>query len=679
MPRPSSASLARAASASGSAPQPARLPDADEPDFWIGRLVDGRYRVISRLGQGGMGLVYKVEHQRMGKIAAMKVLHRDLATDKEVVKRFRREAEAVSKLTHPNTVQTFDFGTSDGAMYLVMEYVRGEDLGTVIKRDGAMPFLRAAPLFAQICGALSEAHELGIVHRDLKPENIIVTRTKDGSDHVKVLDFGLAKLSEREEVADVTGRGSIVGTPYYMSPEQIRGESLDHRSDIYSLGAMMYRVITGEPPFQAQTPVGVLTKHLTDEVVPPRRRRPDLEIDTRVEAIVLRAMSKRRESRYATVDSMREDLERAREELSAAAAAAGQRPSRGGLATAPRTTPLGGMGAAGANGTGPNPALPATTPRGLQAVPELIERREGSTAQPRLKREDFDAFERSLRRRSLVNVIIIPLLVVLVAAAGWAWWTWTQAQPRVEEREPNNELTQATLIAPGSSVKGQIASRLSEHEGDKDYFRVPLTGASGAPVKLSATLMPIRNMDLVLYVLDRSGRRLAVVDNFGVGQGESLPNVGVPDAVAYVAVQETRGEDELIPTENVTDEYTLTVAVAPFAADEEREPNEADSDATKIGAGQPMRGTLARWRDVDKWRFDGDPGTYVVEVTGGEGLPPVQLRLGSSTASKTQKLEGQLAAGQIISVERADPDAAPAQRKPVAGAAVEYTLSVRKK
>jgi serine/threonine-protein kinase len=651
----------------------------EEPDYWLGRLIDGRYRVIARVGQGGMGLVYKVEHQRMGKIAAMKVLHRELAADKEVVKRFRREAEAVSKLTHPNTVQTFDFGTSDGALYLVMEYVRGEDLGALLRRDGAMPFLRAAPLFAQICGALSEAHELGIVHRDLKPENILVTRTKDGADHVKVLDFGLAKLSEREEAADVTGRGSIVGTPYYMSPEQIRGEALDHRSDIYSLGAMMYRVITGEPPFQAQTPVGVLTKHLTDEVVPPRKRRPDLEIDTRVEAIVLRAMSKRREARYATVDSMREDLERAREELSAAAQAAGQRPSRGGLAAA--LPPSGTAPAAGVNGSAVSASGPAITPAQLgQAVP--VERREeGSSAQPRLKREDFDAFERSLRRRSLLNVVLAPLLFVVLGAAFWGWWHWKQAQPRVEEREPDNELGQATLIATGSPVKGKIGSRLSDREGDKDYYRVRVDGSSASPAKLSITLTPIRNIDLALYVLDRSGRRLVVVDNGGVGVGETLPNLSVTDSIVYVAVQESRegGDGADTPTENVTDEYTLTVQGGRFADDEEREPNEADSDATTIPVGKAMRGTFARWRDSDKWRWGGEPGTYSLEVTGGDSLP-VTMRLGNGTAAKTRKLDAAaLSAGEIITGERADADAPPEQRKPLAGGDVEYQLTIRKK
>ena len=140
------------------------------------------------------------------------------------------------------------------------EYVRGEDLGAIVRRDGPMPFARVAPIFEQICAALAEAHEVGIIHRDLKPENVLVTRSKEGRDVVKVVDFGLAKVREREEMNEVTGRGNLIGTPYYMSPEQIRSEPIDGRSDVYSLGAMLYRVLTGEPPFSGATPIGVLTK-----------------------------------------------------------------------------------------------------------------------------------------------------------------------------------------------------------------------------------------------------------------------------------------------------------------------------------------------------------------------------------------------------------------------------------
>ena len=220
-----------------------------------------------------MGAVYKVEHLAMGKLAAMKVLHPSLTQDREVAQRFRREAEAVSKLSSPNTVQVFDFGESSGSLYLVMELVKGEDLGAILRRDGPMPFARLAPMMMQVCDALSEAHEAGIVHRDLKPENLLVSRARDGRDVVKVLDFGLAKLRDSEELNQVTARGSLIGTPFYMSPEQIRAEELDGRCDIYSLGALMYRMLTGAHPFTAPTPVAVLTQHLTDELVPPSRAR----------------------------------------------------------------------------------------------------------------------------------------------------------------------------------------------------------------------------------------------------------------------------------------------------------------------------------------------------------------------------------------------------------------------
>src|SRR5205823_11882887 len=150
----------------------------DTRDRMIGTTVDGRYRVIAKVGAGGMGAVYKVEHVTMGKLAAMKVLHSTFSQDKEVAQRFRREAEAVSKLSSPNTVQVFDFGESGGSMYLVMELVKGEDLGAILRRDGPMPFARLAPMMIQVCDALSEAHEAGIVHRDLKPENLLVSRAR---------------------------------------------------------------------------------------------------------------------------------------------------------------------------------------------------------------------------------------------------------------------------------------------------------------------------------------------------------------------------------------------------------------------------------------------------------------------------------------------------------------------
>src|ERR1051325_10707448 len=260
-------------------------------DPWLGRVVDGRYRVQARLGVGGMGVVYRVEHLHLGKTAAMKVLSPDTAAKPEMVRRFRLEAQAVSKLNHPNIVQTFDFGTADGALYLVMEFIKGEDLSTLLRREGAWSFARAARFFIQVCSGLTEAHEAGIVHRDLKPENLMVVRRRDDDEHAKVLDFGLAKLRERSpgERAISTG-GQVIGTPYYMAPEQVRGEDLDARADIYSLGATLYRVLTG---------------------VPPRSRAPGQSLPIDADRIVLRAMAKSVEDRYASAAEVQRDLERA--------------------------------------------------------------------------------------------------------------------------------------------------------------------------------------------------------------------------------------------------------------------------------------------------------------------------------------------------------------------------------
>src|SRR5262245_25625136 len=259
-----------------------------------------------------MGVVYRVEHLHLGKTAAMKVLSPDTAAKPEMVRRFRLEAQSVSKLNHPNIVQTFDFGQADGALYLVMEYIKGDDLASLLKREGPWTFARAARFFAQVCSGLTEAHEAGIVHRDLKPENLMVVRRREGVEHAKVLDFGLAKLRERGAAERaISSGGQVIGTPYYMAPEQVRGETLDARADVYSLGATLYRVLTGVPPFDAPSPMSVLSKHITDDVVPPRTRAPGRSLPLEADRIVLRAMAKSVDDRYASAAEVQHDLERA--------------------------------------------------------------------------------------------------------------------------------------------------------------------------------------------------------------------------------------------------------------------------------------------------------------------------------------------------------------------------------
>jgi eukaryotic-like serine/threonine-protein kinase len=602
--------------------------DSGPRDPLIGSVVDGRYKVLERVGSGGMGAVYKVEHQRMGKIAAMKVLHRDLAKNAEVMLRFRREAEAISKLTSAHTVQTFDFGTAEGAMYLVMEYVRGDDLGAIVRRDGPLPFARVAPIFEQVCDALAEAHELGIVHRDLKPENILVVHGRDGHDHAKVLDFGLAKLSERQEMNEVTGRGAIIGTPYYMSPEQIRGEELDSRSDIYSLGVVMYRVLCGEPPFQAQSPVGVLTKALTDDVVPPSRRRPDAHIAPAVDAIVGKAMAKVRDDRYPTVEALKADIEEARAELSP---------------VTPRR-PL------------PRPEPPM------------------SSAHTRLRREDFDAYERSLRRRSWLRGIVLPLVLLLAAGGGVGYWRWLRGQPQNLEREPNDDLATATPMGPDQPVRGHLGVRVAPTQGDRDYFRLRTGARPGAPRLLRVTLTGIPNADLLLAVIDQNGKQLVVADTGGLGENEIVPNLGITSDPVYLEVVESREGAPHPATENLSDEYVLQASLSAPVADEELEPNDDESQANPLAAGKPMHGTLARTGDVDNFRFTGAEGRYEVAVEGAASAK-VALHVGA-TVLKGRRGKVTLKPGTIVAVERVDEPVAGVGRNVLHGVDERYTLTV---
>ena len=623
-----------------------RLP-SENSDLWLDRVIDGRYRVLSRIGHGGMGVVYKVEHLRMGKIAAMKVLHHDLTDNTDMVMRFRREASAVSRLTHQNSVQVFDFGTAQGSMYLVMEYVRGEDLGHLLKRDGPIEFLKLVPIMTQVCAALAEAHDMGIIHRDLKPENIVVVPTKEGRSHVKVLDFGLAKITEREEVSSATSRNVIVGTPYFMSPEQIRSDSVDARSDIYSLGAVMFRLLTGKYPFTAKTPVGILTKHLSEPLTPPSEKRPDLDIPPEADQLVARAMARDLSQRYTDVDAFRLDLQRAFEQV------IGSSPDMRDSGRAPWSD------------QSPRPSLPVETPS------QMVRALNRVTLEQPMLRQDFEDYERSLKRQSRFRGWLLPLVFVAAVAGGALAWQWWRAQPVVTELEPNNSRATASLIAPGRPVRGKIGQRQEPQLGDQDYFRLKRTDHGLAKVHL--TLTPIPNMDLAVYLYDASGRLLTHADNAGVGQPETIPNFGTASPLLYVAVQESpRGDAAKLPTENVTDEYELTVRIGAFAPGQEREPNDLHSDATPLSPGS-VTGMLGWARDVDRFRWDGPSGIYRMTLEGLDGLP-AKVRVNDRP---WERREGKVALdpGTVISIERHDAEAAILEGN-VPGVDTPYTLTI---
>tara|TARA_R110002073_G_scaffold300298_1_gene467592 strand:+ start:3821 stop:5779 length:1959 start_codon:yes stop_codon:yes gene_type:complete len=618
-------------------------------DPWLGKLIDSRYRVEEVLGRGGMGVVYKIKHQRMGKIAAMKVLHSEMAENPEVVARFQREAEAVSRLAHPNTVQVFDFGTTNGALYLVMEYVRGQDLGALIDRDGPMSFKDAAPLLGQICGSLEEAHDLGVVHRDLKPENLLVSRTHSGQDFVKVLDFGLAKLSEGEDSSSVTSAGSIVGTPYYMSPEQIRAEEeVDHRADIYSLGALIYRLITADNAFNAKTPVGVLTKHLTDPVEPPSKRYPALAIPPGLDAIVLKCMAKDPKDRYDKIRDLLEDIEQLYVEHYSDTSDIRQ----------PPTSWLAEPG----EGTKPVAAI----------FEEEIDH--GMQAEMRLRREDLDDFEKQIRRHRSLRLIGIPLLLLGGVAAAAYFVILRPEAAQTKEQEPNNELAAATLIKAGTEVSGYIGKRESKTIPDRDFYRLQSKPQAhgGEVVSVSATAPP--NVDISIDLYNTNGKLIKHVDNGGIGDAETLRRWRVNSAVVVSIAGVPSKDPSILPTENVSDPYVLSVQFAPTDDRLESEPNDSRADANSLVPGTPITGTLDTLDDVDVYKVASAAGSYNFLISGGPDVP-FEWRLDEEVAWRSE-LKGSVELGETSSLSIRHK--AGSTVKPGEATEAPYTIDVRK-
>jgi len=289
----------------------------------IGSVIAERYHIAKKLGEGGMGAVYLGEHVKMGRKSAIKVMSSSMANDAEAIARFNREASNASRINHPNVCAIYDFGeTTDGLIYLAMEFIEGGSLGDLLDREGTLPLARAADILAQTADALQAAHDLGIVHRDLKPDNIMLTRGRDGHDMVKVVDFGIAKAMTGEEGQQVTKTGLVVGTPEYMSPEQLSGDTLDGRSDTYALALVFYRMVTGTFPFQAESAQEMMIKRLTDDPLPLGTARPDVAFPTALEEAVRHALGRMPSERYATVVEFAQDVARAVAGMGAAATVA---------------------------------------------------------------------------------------------------------------------------------------------------------------------------------------------------------------------------------------------------------------------------------------------------------------------------------------------------------------------
>jgi serine/threonine protein kinase len=290
-----------------------RVPDGPSmADMLIGTVVAKRYKLLHRIGEGAMGWVFEGEHVEIGKKVAVKVLRPSLCRLPEAVSRFKREARAATQIGSKHIIDVTDFGTTDtGAVFFVMEHLDGEDLSTTLKKEKYLPWPRVLHILGQLCEALQAGHDLGIIHRDVKPANFYRVRVGEDPDFIKVLDFGIARLANPQD-SIVTQTGVVMGTPDFMAPEQAMGKHVDHRADIYSLGASAYALLTGRPPFEGANEYDVIYKQLNDDPAPPSEVAPVAAgVPRWLDAVILKTLRKDPDDRHASMTALAQALREA--------------------------------------------------------------------------------------------------------------------------------------------------------------------------------------------------------------------------------------------------------------------------------------------------------------------------------------------------------------------------------
>jgi serine/threonine-protein kinase len=541
-------------------------------DPLIGLVVAGRYRILTPIGRGGMGVVYKVEHVHLGKLLAMKLLTGELSTNPDIVRRFKREALTVSRLSSPSTVHVFDYGVDAGLTYIVMELVAGRDLAALLAAEGPISFARLGKIVVQVLASLDEAHRLGIVHRDVKPQNVMITRTADGTDVAKVLDFGIAKLREEADVGDVTRRDQLIGTPYFISPEQIRGDAVDSRADIYALGVLMYQALTGHYPYIAKSSASILVKHITDTPLPPSQRAPERGIPPEVDAIVLRTLEKDPARRWESAEALRDAIAEELRELGTSSV---------------------------------EDLLDANALRRLtrEAFAETVPAGPGEAI---ASRDEVAAYERKLRSRRHIAVTLAVLVLVATGAAGLLYMAPGRAARFAGvEVEPNDTASNASPLPLGAKASGLIGKRIDAQHSDRDFyaFEIPADVDGGARLaRIAVTGLPNMEMCTLLY-------RQGFASPFAqycvgrVGRDLVIGALRLEPGGYYASVLQdldSRGERRIpFVHENVSDAYTIEVALAQEAEGTEIEPNDEVSAAMPIAPGAVRTGTIGWMNDQD--------------------------------------------------------------------------------
>jgi eukaryotic-like serine/threonine-protein kinase len=443
-------------------------------DTLINTLFDGRYRILRKLGSGGMANVYLAEDEELGRRVAIKILNDRHASDESFVERFRREAKNAAGLSHPNIVSVYDRGEAEGTYYIAMEYLEGRSLKERIVGEGALPIAAAIEVTRQILRALNFAHARGIVHRDIKPHNVLLAQDGpgDGEPRFKVTDFGISRTT----TSQMTEAGSIVGTAQYLSPEQARGAAVDQRSDVYSVGVVLYELLTGKLPFTGETPLEIAMKHLSEVPKPPSELRREIPAD--LDMVVLRALAKDPEDRYESAQEMERELARV---------------AGGGGVTAETaeaaTAVLSGAGLA-------------------DTAPTMVSRR--PVVAPReTYRADYYDYEEPPRRRRPIWPWLLGILV-LVGALVAGFYVWNAIQDEISGAKP--------VIVP--FVEGQ---RWPE-------ARQNIRNADLRPVKVDRAHETVA-LGLVFRQVPEAGERVAKGNAVRLFVSTGKPRVAVPDVI----------------------------------------------------------------------------------------------------------------------------------------------------